>query len=898
MRRVGRLLAGLGIIAAFLTVLAAMPAVVWIGVGWPLPTSLPRWSDVSTVLSTSGISDTQLLDALSVAFWVLWLDLVLAVVVETGARLRGRAVRRLLIAAPFQALAAEAISLLIISLTSLGSRGGDSPRVTPLFSAALVADVHGASAPLPNAGAHDAQLMNTHPHSTQRTTDYVVQRGDSEWSIAGRKYGDPRRWPAIWEENEGREEPGGRHFTNPSLILPGWHLDLPELEQRAQRAPATPTEHAIPSQPAKQPAAPVTPSMPATPPRSGDVVMASPAPTTPAISPPVKQPTATAAPSTDNAPRTSPAARIRLPLGGAIGLSLAAAIAGAVAIARRHESRRRRVGDTSPSGVDSLIAGPSVRAARRAVIAKETPSEFEASSIARTPRVLHQLFEDMPGRTPLGTPADDRAVEELSLDAADLAGVALTGPGAERAARAIVVGLLGHHPPHRAEVMVVGRAARLLSGVVEIPGVTAVADVGDAAALIDDEFARRSRTLLRRGLHDYRETAGSHDPFDVLVAVVAAEDLAVRPVTLDAALLVGARLGIAVVGVGDLEGFRAVAVAEDGVISAPIGTVAAGDRLHVLSEAESVEFLRVIAASRGVEDVTARSVASDEPSAPSSIIREADAGEVRAVDLRLFGRPQVLADGVEVRSGLRTRARALLVLLGVRAAGVTPEEALTDLWHEAGDMDADNSYFYTVVTNVRRRLRTLLGRHVEVILSAAERFELDTRDVDVDVWRFDSAVAEAARATDIECRTAALERAIEEVRGEPLDGIDYEWAEPVRERVRRRAVDALSELADLRARFGRFDEAIALTERALQLDRASEDLYRRLMVLQQRAGRPEAARRAFHQCQLELEELGVEPDPETRAIADSGSPPVGAWSARATLEEGCRSESAKEVRGA
>lgn len=148
---------------------------------------------------------------------------------------------------------------------------------------------------------------------------------------------------------------------------------------------------------------------------------------------------------------------------------------------------------------------------------------------------------------------------------------------------------------------------------------------------------------------------------------------------------------------------------------------------------------------------------------------------------------------------------------------------------------------------------------------------------------FDAAVAEAARTADSESRTAALARAVEEVRGEPLEGVDYEWAEPVRERIRRRAVDALSGLADLRADVGNLDDAIALTERALQLDRASEDLYRRLMVLQQRAGRPEAARRAFKQCQLELEDLGVEPDEETRAVAEVCAAPAAVWSASSVL---------------
>jgi len=64
-----------------------------------------------------------------------------------------------------------------------------------------------------------------------------VQPGDSLWAIAGREYGNPEEWPAIWGANQGQTEDNGETFTDPSLIDPGWELEVPAP---APPAPATP----------------------------------------------------------------------------------------------------------------------------------------------------------------------------------------------------------------------------------------------------------------------------------------------------------------------------------------------------------------------------------------------------------------------------------------------------------------------------------------------------------------------------------------------------------------------------------------------------------------------------------------------------------------------------------
>jgi hypothetical protein len=59
------------------------------------------------------------------------------------------------------------------------------------------------------------------------TGTHVVDLGESLWSIADDELGDGRRWPEIFERNEGRTFGDGRRLVDPDLIQPGWNLDVP-----------------------------------------------------------------------------------------------------------------------------------------------------------------------------------------------------------------------------------------------------------------------------------------------------------------------------------------------------------------------------------------------------------------------------------------------------------------------------------------------------------------------------------------------------------------------------------------------------------------------------------------------------------------------------------------------
>ncbi len=73
-----------------------------------------------------------------------------------------------------------------------------------------------------NAGGSPNQTDATAPG---KMTKYVVQPGDSLWDIATRFLGDGARYFEIVEKNRHRYP---SLTSNPSLIHPGWELDLPE----------------------------------------------------------------------------------------------------------------------------------------------------------------------------------------------------------------------------------------------------------------------------------------------------------------------------------------------------------------------------------------------------------------------------------------------------------------------------------------------------------------------------------------------------------------------------------------------------------------------------------------------------------------------------------------------
>ncbi len=82
--------------------------------------------------------------------------------------------------------------------------------------------------PVPSAGFAPVVAASSAP-----VRFYVVQPGDTLSGIAARCLGDASQWPAVYDLNVGRPQPGGQDLVQPDLILPGWTLEVPGSEPAA-----------------------------------------------------------------------------------------------------------------------------------------------------------------------------------------------------------------------------------------------------------------------------------------------------------------------------------------------------------------------------------------------------------------------------------------------------------------------------------------------------------------------------------------------------------------------------------------------------------------------------------------------------------------------------------------
>lgn len=63
------------------------------------------------------------------------------------------------------------------------------------------------------------------PHAS---SEYVVERGDTYWSLAERFLGDGNRWGVIQDLNAGRSVSSGVVLHEGDSLVPGWKILLPQ----------------------------------------------------------------------------------------------------------------------------------------------------------------------------------------------------------------------------------------------------------------------------------------------------------------------------------------------------------------------------------------------------------------------------------------------------------------------------------------------------------------------------------------------------------------------------------------------------------------------------------------------------------------------------------------------
>src|SRR5579859_1872479 len=207
------------------------------------------------------------------------------------------------------------------------------------------------------------------------------------------------------------------------------------------------------------------------------------------------------------------------------------------------------------------------------------------------------------------------------------------------------------------------------------------------------------------------------------------------------------------------------------------------------------------------------------------------------------------------------KAGSLLAYLVLHPDRSHPRETLAEmLWPNRPGKNARRS-LHTALWQVRRALKQA-GLDPSDYLFATD-LALEWRAPADSVWLDVREFEAGADSAEVE----SLQRAVELVRGEFLDGIHDDWCLDERYRLQEKLLRALTRLTEHYLAERRFADALAYARRTLQLDNLREEAYRAAMLALYHLGERTAALEQFAACARVLQaELHTEPSGETRAL--------------------------------
>ena len=228
-RRTGIVLRGLLAAAVLMVLVAGVPAALVATVGNPVPEGW-TWG--------APLTNSALLGILACVAWILWAQLLICVVVETVAEIRlaaGQSADWLARVPGTFGVQQSLARTLVQAVVAVGATAtAASVIATPWISHADTATSSPAPAFDPALADEPPAVAPTLPakHRSQPTTEVVVARGDTLWSIAEHHLGVGERWREIAELNRDREMVDGSRFDDARTILPGWTLLVPATDRR------------------------------------------------------------------------------------------------------------------------------------------------------------------------------------------------------------------------------------------------------------------------------------------------------------------------------------------------------------------------------------------------------------------------------------------------------------------------------------------------------------------------------------------------------------------------------------------------------------------------------------------------------------------------------------------
>jgi DNA-binding SARP family transcriptional activator len=241
--------------------------------------------------------------------------------------------------------------------------------------------------------------------------------------------------------------------------------------------------------------------------------------------------------------------------------------------------------------------------------------------------------------------------------------------------------------------------------------------------------------------------------------------------------------------------------------------------------------------------------------------------EMNPLDLALLGPPEVRRHEQLVSFATR-KALALLLYLAVEG-GRHPREKITDLFWPASDSEHGRAALRRTLVLLRRALPDaddyLLAERDRLGFNPESNFKLDLH-----------VLAAAVHAGPTREALAQLQAAVEAYRGDFLAGFSLDdaaafddWASLQREYWHRQMESVFDWLSQLHAESGATGPAIDVAVRWVAHAPLNEAAHRRLMMCLFIAGNRTSALQAYEACRALLrDELDVEPEPETEALAE------------------------------
>jgi DNA-binding SARP family transcriptional activator len=244
----------------------------------------------------------------------------------------------------------------------------------------------------------------------------------------------------------------------------------------------------------------------------------------------------------------------------------------------------------------------------------------------------------------------------------------------------------------------------------------------------------------------------------------------------------------------------------------------------------------------------------------------------QAYQVRLFGGPvvrQLTADGErEVGWKLRRSFQVLAFLASSPDLQAGRDDLEEAVWPSDGERTIDRN-FHPTLSHLRRALeRQRRSSAPPPLLFRAGTYRLNPEiDWHIDLQDFNRRVAEGheliARGEE-SAAADAWQRAWKLYRGPFLQGYYQAWVTARREDCQQAYAELLRDLGDLSVRIERAEDALDAYRAVLLEDPLQERTHLAVMRLYAGQGRRDLVRRQYERlCTLLLDELGVEPLPET-----------------------------------